>query len=109
MGTLFVSSMLVVSMVRIVAVMCGGRPCLPQVCVAHDVAVLLIRWCHDAFSTEIYYPGLSHGITATHPDLVNRDLLAFCQQGQRIVVISAEVVIRLLGAYGADIPATGRP
>jgi non-heme chloroperoxidase len=31
-------------------------------------------------ATEIYYPGLSHGLTATHPDLVNRDLLAFIQQ-----------------------------
>jgi non-heme chloroperoxidase len=38
-----------------------------------------------AGATEIYYPGLSHGLTATHPDLVNRDLLAFCQQGQRKV------------------------
>ncbi|MBP7570399.1 MAG: alpha/beta hydrolase [Acidobacteria bacterium] len=28
---------------------------------------------------EIYYPGLPHGLTATHADLVNRDLLAFCQ------------------------------
>jgi non-heme chloroperoxidase len=36
-------------------------------------------------ATEIYYPGLSHGLTATHPDLVNRDLLAFCQQGKRMV------------------------
>jgi non-heme chloroperoxidase len=36
-------------------------------------------------ATEIYYPGLSHGLTATHPDLVNRDLLAFCQQDQRQV------------------------
>jgi non-heme chloroperoxidase len=36
-------------------------------------------------ATEIYYPGLSHGLTATHPDLVNRDLLAFCQQGKRNV------------------------
>jgi hypothetical protein len=36
-------------------------------------------------ATEIYYLGLSHGLTATHPDLVNRDLLAFCQQGQRKV------------------------
>ena len=36
-------------------------------------------------STEIYYPGLSHGLTATHPDLVNRDLLAFCQQDRRKV------------------------
>ena len=32
---------------------------------------------------EIYYPGLPHGLTATHADLVNRDLLAFCQQDQR--------------------------
>ena len=38
-----------------------------------------------AGSREIYYPGLSHGLTATHPDLVNRDLLKFCQQGQRKV------------------------
>lgn len=35
--------------------------------------------------TEIYYPGLPHGLTATHPDIVNRDLLAFCQQGNRKV------------------------
>src|SRR4029077_13412934 len=27
---------------------------------------------------ELYYPGLPHGLTATHPDLVNRELLAFC-------------------------------
>jgi non-heme chloroperoxidase len=36
-------------------------------------------------ASEIYYPGLPHGLTATHPDLVNRDLLAFIQQGQRKV------------------------
>ena len=36
-------------------------------------------------SVEIYYPGLPHGLTATHADLVNRDLLAFCQQGKRMV------------------------
>jgi non-heme chloroperoxidase len=36
-------------------------------------------------AAEIYYPGLPHGLTATHADLVNRDLLAFCQQGQRKV------------------------
>ena len=36
-------------------------------------------------AAEIYYPGLSHGLTATHPDLINRDLLAFCQQGKRQV------------------------
>ena len=34
-------------------------------------------------ATEIYYPGLPHGLTATHADLINRDLLAFCQQRQR--------------------------
>ena len=34
---------------------------------------------------EIYYPGLPHGLTATHADLVNRDLLAFCQQARRKV------------------------
>src|SRR5258705_121682 len=34
-------------------------------------------------AAEIYYPGLPHGLTATHADLVNRDLLAFCQQGKR--------------------------
>jgi len=36
-------------------------------------------------AVEIYYPGLPHGLTATHADLVNRDLLAFCQQGARKV------------------------
>src|ERR1044071_9453063 len=34
---------------------------------------------------EIYYPGLSHGLTATDPDLINRALLAFCQHGKRKV------------------------
>jgi non-heme chloroperoxidase len=38
-----------------------------------------------AGAVEIYYPGLPHGLTATHADLVNRDLLAFCQQGKRKV------------------------
>ena len=33
-------------------------------------------------AAEIYYPGLPHGLTATHADVVNRDLLAFCQQGK---------------------------
>jgi non-heme chloroperoxidase len=31
-------------------------------------------------AVERYYPGLPHGLTATHLDVVNRDLLAFCQQ-----------------------------
>jgi non-heme chloroperoxidase len=34
---------------------------------------------------ELYYPGLPHGLTATHPDIVNRDLLAFIKQGKRKV------------------------
>src|SRR6266581_3551065 len=34
-------------------------------------------------SQEIYYPGAPHGITATHADRVNSDLLEFLQQGQR--------------------------
>jgi non-heme chloroperoxidase len=38
-----------------------------------------------ANAVEVYYPGLPHGLTATHADLVNRDLLAFCQQGRRKV------------------------
>src|SRR2546426_2408915 len=34
-------------------------------------------------SQEIYYPGAPHGLTATHADQVNSDLLEFLQQGQR--------------------------
>ena len=36
-------------------------------------------------AVEIYYPGLPHGLTATHADIVNRDLLAFIQQTKRKV------------------------
>ena len=36
-------------------------------------------------AVEIYYPGLSHGLIATHPELINRDLLAFCSQAERKV------------------------
>ena len=46
-------------------------------------------------AVEIYYPGLPHGLTATHADLVNRDLLAFCQQGNRR---SRESAAGLVGA-----------
>ncbi len=35
-------------------------------------------------AVEIYYPGLPHGLTATNPHVVNRDLLAFCQRGTRM-------------------------
>jgi len=31
-------------------------------------------------AVEKYYPGLPHGLTATHADLVNHDLLEFCLQ-----------------------------
>jgi non-heme chloroperoxidase len=34
-------------------------------------------------AAEIYYPGFPHGLTATHADLVNKDLLAFCQHGKQ--------------------------
>jgi len=36
-------------------------------------------------AVEIYYPGLSHGLISTHPDIINRDLLAFCAQENRMV------------------------
>ena len=32
---------------------------------------------------EIYYPRLPHGLTATHPDQVNTDLLAFLRSVQK--------------------------
>ena len=32
---------------------------------------------------EIYYPGAPHGLTATHQDLVNADLLAFLRQSKQ--------------------------
>jgi len=32
---------------------------------------------------EIYYPGAPHGITATHQDQVNADLLAFLNKGRK--------------------------
>jgi non-heme chloroperoxidase len=32
---------------------------------------------------EIFYPGLPHGLTATHPDQVNADLLAFLNSVQK--------------------------
>jgi len=36
-------------------------------------------------AAEMYSPGLPHGLTATQAVLVNRDLLACCQQGKRKV------------------------
>ena len=54
-----------------------------QIVPVHESAKKSARLIKGA--VEIYYPGLPHGLTATHADLVNRDLLAFCQQGQRKV------------------------
>jgi non-heme chloroperoxidase len=34
---------------------------------------------------EIYYPGAPHGLTATHQDRVNADLLAFLREAQQRV------------------------
>ncbi|HXK59658.1 MAG TPA: alpha/beta hydrolase [Acidobacteriota bacterium] len=34
-------------------------------------------------ATEIYYPGAPHGITATHMDQVNADLLEFLENGRK--------------------------
>ncbi|RPJ49376.1 MAG: alpha/beta hydrolase, partial [Acidobacteria bacterium] len=34
-------------------------------------------------ATEIYYPGAPHGITATHADQVNSDLLEFLKKGRK--------------------------
>ena len=51
-----------------------------QIVPVKDSAKKSARLIKDA--VEIYYPGLPHGLTATHADLVNRDLLAFCQQGK---------------------------
>jgi non-heme chloroperoxidase len=31
---------------------------------------------------ELYHPGLPHGLTATHADVVNRELLSFCRHGK---------------------------
>ena len=36
-------------------------------------------------SKEIYYPGAPHGLTATHQDKVNADLLAFLKEAQKRV------------------------
>jgi len=54
-----------------------------QIVPVHDSARKSAKLIKGA--VEIYYPGLSHGLTATHAELVNRDLLAFFQQGQRKV------------------------
>jgi non-heme chloroperoxidase len=52
-----------------------------QVVPVHDTAKKSERLIRNA--TAIYYPGLPHGLTATHADQVNRDLLAFLRQESR--------------------------
>ena len=52
-----------------------------QIVPVHDSARKSAKLIKGA--VEIYYPGLPHGLTATNADVVNRDLLAFCQQGKR--------------------------
>jgi non-heme chloroperoxidase len=54
-----------------------------QIVPVRDSAKKSARLIRD--SVEIYYPGLPHGLTATHADLVNRDLLAFCERAGRKV------------------------
>ena len=34
---------------------------------------------------EIYYPGAPHGLTATHQDKINDDLLEFLEQEQQVL------------------------
>jgi len=48
-----------------------------QIVPIHDSAKKSAKLIKDA--TEIYYPGAPHGMTATHQDKVNADLLAFIQ------------------------------
>jgi non-heme chloroperoxidase len=52
-----------------------------QIVPVQDSAKKSARLIKDA--VEIYYPGLPHGLTATHADIVNRDLLAFIRQAKR--------------------------
>ena len=48
-----------------------------QIVPVHDSARKAARLLKDV--QEIYYPGAPHGLTATHQDQVNADLLAFIQ------------------------------
>src|SRR5678816_3469432 len=41
-------------------------------------------------AVETYYPGLPHGLTATHADLINRDLLEFCKQTQPCLLYTSD-------------------
>ncbi len=48
-----------------------------QIVPVKDSAVKSARLIANA--KDIYYPGASHGITTTHQDQVNADLLAFLE------------------------------
>ena len=52
-----------------------------QIVPVHDSARKSAKLIKGA--KEIYYPGAPHGMTATHQDQVNSDLLAFLQETQR--------------------------
>jgi non-heme chloroperoxidase len=48
-----------------------------------DWQATLPPWNRIKGSQEIYYPGAPHGLTATHADRVNSDLLKFFRQDQQ--------------------------
>jgi non-heme chloroperoxidase len=54
-----------------------------QVVPIDDSARLAIKLVKNG--TLKTYPGLSHGMAATHPELINADLLAFCRQSRAAV------------------------
>jgi non-heme chloroperoxidase len=54
-----------------------------QIVPAKDSAKKSARLIKDA--QEIYYPGAPHGLTATHQDQVNDDLLEFLEQEQHVL------------------------
>jgi non-heme chloroperoxidase len=65
-----------------------------QIVPVHDSARKSARLIKGAL--EVYYPGTPHGLTATHADQVNRDLLAFLR-GQPVGVRASELA-RVAGA-----------
>src|SRR5262249_39985225 len=54
-----------------------------QIVPVHDSAKKSARLIKGA--KEIYYPGAPHGLTATHQDRVNADLLEFLGKAQKVV------------------------
>jgi non-heme chloroperoxidase len=52
-----------------------------QIVPVHDSAKKAAKLIKDA--REIYYPGAPHGITATHPDQINAELLNFLKEERK--------------------------